>query len=276
MRLTYIGKIMVTGKVMKSSGPSPKKTLGQHWLEDDSALKAICLAADLQVTDTVLEIGPGLGALTEQLVKRATKVIAVELDENLVWELSRRIKSPNLAIVHQDILQFNFGQLPDHYKVVANIPYYLTSNLIRTLSETKNPPQVAAILVQKEVAKRLAADPGDMSVLGVTAQYYWQVELGRIVSAELFNPKPKVDSQIVILKYRYQPLFSEVDTKRFFRLVRAGFSQKRKTLVNSLSGGLAVPKENATSMLNKAGISPSARAQTLSLGDWYRLYQAHS
>lgn len=259
---------------MKSSEPTPKKTLGQHWLEDEPALRTMCLSADLQATDTVLEIGPGLGALTEHLIKQAAKVIAVELDEKLVAELPRRIKSPNLVIVHQDILQFNFNQLPTQYKVVANIPYYLTSNLIRTLSEAKNPPQIAAILVQKEVAGRLAADPGDLSVLGITAQYYWQVELGRVVEAELFNPKPKVDSQVVILRQRHQPLFSDVDTKQFFRLVRAGFSQKRKTLVNSLSGGLAVSKDTAASMLTKAGISPSNRAQTLSLEDWYRLYQA--
>ena len=261
---------------MGPSEPGPIKKLGQHWLNDEPALQAICQAADLRPTDTVLEIGPGLGALTGLLIKKVAKVIAVELDENLVTELSRRIQSPNLVIVHQDILQFNFSQLPSQYKVVANIPYYLTSNLIRTLSETPNPPSMATILVQKEVAKRLSAQPGNMSILGVTAQYYWQVELGREVPAELFSPPPKVDSQIVILLHRHQPLFTDINTKRFFRLVRAGFSQKRKTLVNSLSGGLAVPKDTVNSMLTVADIKPNTRAQALALEDWYRIYRAQS
>jgi 16S rRNA (adenine1518-N6/adenine1519-N6)-dimethyltransferase len=156
---------------------------------------------------------------------------------------------------------------------VANIPYYLTSNLIRIISETPNPPELAVLLVQKEVAERLAAQPGDMSLLSVSAQFYWQVELDRKVAAELFTPPPKVDSRVVILKQRPQPLFNNVDTKQFFRLVKAGFSQRRKTLLNSLSSGLRLPKESVQVKCQKAAIDPGRRPQTLGLKEWHRLYQ---
>jgi 16S rRNA (adenine1518-N6/adenine1519-N6)-dimethyltransferase len=156
--------------------------------------------------------------------------------------------------------------------VVANIPYYLTSNLIRVLSESINPPAEVALLVQKEVAERVAAKPGDMSVLSVTAQFYWEVTLGQVVPARLFTPPPKVDSQILILKRRPKPLF-EVDTKGLFRLVKAGFNNRRKTLLNSLSGGLQKPKDEISTMLESAGIKPTARPQELSLEQWYELYK---
>jgi 16S rRNA (adenine1518-N6/adenine1519-N6)-dimethyltransferase len=160
------------------------------------------------------------------------------------------------------------------YKVVANIPYYLTSNLIRVLSESSNPPSTAVLLIQKEVAERVCAVPGQMSILSVTAQYFWQVSVGPIVPAELFTPPPKVDSQVLILEYRPQPLFADVDTKQFFRLVKAGFSQKRKTLVNALSGGLSISKDHAKELLDKADIVRNTRAQALSLDEWHALYVA--
>jgi 16S rRNA (adenine1518-N6/adenine1519-N6)-dimethyltransferase len=165
--------------------------------------------------------------------------------------------------------------VPAPYKVAANIPYYLTSNLIRVLSESANPPNRSVLLIQKEVAERVCAEPGDMSILAVTAQYYWQTSLGTVVPAELFTPPPKVDSQILIMEYRQLPLFDGVDTRQFFRLVKAGFSQKRKTLVNSLSGGLAISKDKAKQLLEKANIAPTARAQTLSLIEWHALYRAY-
>jgi len=242
-------------------------------LNDQASLQAMCAAADLEADDVVLEIGPGPGSLTKLLVQKARQVWAVELDDKLAKELPTRVKADNLRVIHEDILRFNFTEVPSGYKVVANIPYYLTSNLIRALSESSNPPCLAALLVQKEVAERLAASPGDMSVLGVTAQFYWHVELGCIVPAESFTPAPKVDSQIVILKRRQQPLFADVDAKQYFRLVRAGFSQKRKTLMNALSGGLSIKKIEAKTMLETAKITPNLRAQTLTLEDWHRLYQ---
>ncbi len=251
-----------------------KKSLGQYWLNDEAALAAICSAANLMPEDTVLEIGPGLGSLTKLLTSRVNKVIAVELDENLAESLASRVKADNLEVISEDILKFDLTQLPIGYKVVANIPYYLTSNLIRVLSESTNPPTVAVLLVQKEVAERLAAGPGNLSILAVTAQYYWQIELKRVVAAQLFSPPPKVDSQIVVMTKRNQPLFPNIDPKQFFRLVKAGFSQKRKAILNSLSGGLAIDRATVRARLEAAKIAPTARAQTLSLEDWYQLYQA--
>lgn len=258
------------------SEPIPKKSLGQHWLDDTESLRAMCSAVVVTDTDTILEIGPGLGTLTKYLVSRAEKVIAVEFDRDLARDLPTRVKSDKLEVVEKDILGFDFTSMPADYKVVANIPYYLTSNLIRVLSETSNPPTSAAILIQKEVAERVCAEAGDMSILSVTAQYYWECSLGMLVPAELFTPPPKVDSQILILKYRSEPLFDDVDTKQFFRLVKAGFSQKRKTLVNSLSGGLAISKDKAREMLAAADIPENTRAQALSLDDWYALYDVAS
>lgn len=252
---------------------SPKKSLGQHWLHDEASLEAMCRAVEIGSSDAVVEIGPGLGALTELLVRRAGRVIAVEYDEKLAAELPDRVPSENLTVVSQDILTFDFGTMPQGYKIVANIPYYLTSNLIRVISETANRPAAAALLVQKEVAERAAARPGAMSVLGVTAQFYWQVSLGKVVPAELFTPPPKVDSQILIMRQRRQPLF-EVAPKDFFRIVKAGFSQKRKTLLNSLGATLHLNREEVASRCQAAGIDPGRRAQTLSLEEWYSLQRA--
>lgn len=256
--------------------PTPKKSLGQHWLEDEASLWAMLDHAEVTGDDTVLEIGPGLGPLTKLLVAEARQVIAVEFDEQLARRLSGRVPADNLRVVRSDILRFDLTTVPADYKVVANIPYYLTSKLVRVLSESTNPPLLAALLVQKEVAERLAAKPGQLSILGVTAQYFWEVSLGPVVKAELFTPPPKVDSQIVVLRRRQEPLFVDVNTKRFFRLVKAGFGEKRKTLLNSLSGGLHLSKDQVKLWLEEAGVSPQLRAQNLSLNDWHKLYQAKS
>ncbi len=252
--------------------PYAKKSLGQHWLTDFGSLAAMCDAAEVQDGDTVLEIGPGVGTLTELLVERADKVVAVEFDEKLAAELPRRRPESNLEVVNQDILRFDLTTMPADYKVVANIPYYLTSNLVRVLSESTNQPSYAVLLVQKEVAERVAAGPGAMSLLSVTAQFYWQASTGELVPAKLFTPPPKVDSQILILKRRDTPLFPDVDAKQFFRLVKAGFSNRRKTLLNSLSGGLHLDKPAVSQLLESADITPTARPQELSLEQWHRLY----
>lgn len=254
--------------------PIPKKSLGQHWLNDELSLLNMLVAADVAANDAVLEIGPGLGSLTRLLTARAGEVTAVEFDIILANNLATRIGAHNLRVVHSDILSFDLTTLPPDYKVVANIPYYLTSKLVRVLSESTNQPSVAALLVQKEVAERLAAKPGDLSILGVTAQYYWEISLGPVVAAELFTPPPKVDSQIVVLTRRPQPLFPDVDTKQFFRLVKAGFGARRKTLLNSISAGLHMDKPATTEMLQAAGIDPKLRAQNLSLDEWHDLYGA--
>jgi 16S rRNA (adenine1518-N6/adenine1519-N6)-dimethyltransferase len=254
----------------------PKKSLGQHWLHDKAMLDTIVDCADVQSGDTVLEIGPGLGTLTRRLLARGAAVTAIEFDKALARGLPISIgEAPlgsSLDVIHEDILRFDLTQLPVEYKVVANIPYYLTSNLIRVLTESNNPFATAALLIQKEVAERAAAEPGQMSLLSVSAQYYCEVTLGPIVPAELFTPPPKVNSQVLVLRYRTEPLYEDVDIKQFFRIVKAGFSQKRKTLVNALSGGLAISKEAARGMLEVADIAPNQRAQALSLDDWYALY----
>ncbi len=247
-----------------------KKSLGQHWLNDLKTLEAICDAVEVGRDDTVLEIGPGQGSLTKVLVKRARQVIAVEKDESLATSLAHSQIAKNLQIVKGDILKFDLGKLPKGYKVVANIPYYLTNNLLRLLCESPNPFSQAAILVQKEVAERVTANAGGMSLLSVMTQFYCNVSLGQIVPAKMFSPPPKVDSQILILKH-HGPLF-DVDTKQFFRLVKAGFSNRRKTLLNSLSGGLQLTKPEIETLLQKANINPNSRAQELSIENWHELY----
>lgn len=269
--------------------PAPKKSLGQHWLHDVPTLTAICDAAQVQAGDHVLEVGPGLGTLTVQLLQRGAYVTAVEFDEVLAKSLTKNVQKllhedgprdmstagalERLTVVQQDIMQFDLTTLPAGYKVVANIPYYLTSNFIRVLCESRNPFSVASILIQKEVAERAVAKPGNMSLLSISTQYYCEASLGAFVPAALFTPPPKVDSQVLVLQYRTEPLFDGVDTKQFFRLVKAGFSQKRKTLVNSLSGGLTVGKDDIRNLLDTADIPANTRAQALSLEDWYALYE---
>jgi 16S rRNA (adenine1518-N6/adenine1519-N6)-dimethyltransferase len=252
--------------------PAPKKSLGQHWLHDQASLGAMCAAAEISASDVILEIGPGLGTLTRLLVDKAQRVIAVEFDHKLATGLPQEVPADNLEVVTSDILSFDLTKLPLNYKVVANIPYYLTSNLIRVLSETANPPTKAALLIQKEVAERVVARPGEMSLLSVTAQFYWQTELGREVPAPLFTPPPKVDSRILILTRRAEPLFDDVEPKHFFRLVKAGFSQKRKTLLNSLSAGLQLDKATVKTICESVDVDPRRRAQTLSLEEWHNLY----
>jgi 16S rRNA (adenine1518-N6/adenine1519-N6)-dimethyltransferase len=258
---------------MTNNFPSTKKSLGQHWLSDEQSLDAMLDAADISLDDVVLEIGPGPGTLTEELVNGARQVVAVEFDADLARELPLRVQAENLSVINQDILTFDLTTLPPNYKVVANIPYYLTSNLLRVLCESPNHFSKAAILIQKEVAERVCAKPGSMSLLSVSVQFYCEASLGRIVPAALFTPPPKVDSQILVLSFREKPLFEGVDTKLFFRVVKAGFAQRRKTLLNSLSGGLHVSRDQASEILQEAAIEPGVRAQNLSLEDWYRLYQ---
>ncbi len=253
--------------------PKTKKSLGQHWLDDDASLEAMVAAAEISPDDTVLEIGPGPGALTAKLVERAKQVIAVEFDPDLARDLPKRVPAPNLQVIQANILRFDLTTLPAGYKIAANIPYYLTSNLLRVLCESNNHFSNAALLVQKEVAERVCARPGDLSLLSVSVQFYCQTGLGPVVPARLFSPPPKVDSQILMLTHRPQPLFADVDPRQFFRIVKAGFSQRRKTILNSLSAGLHLTKPQTAEILQAAGITPGVRAQNLRLDDWHLLYQ---
>ena len=256
--------------------PIPKKSLGQHWLADEQALAAMCQAASLKPSDVVLEIGPGLGTLTQLLVQQVRQVVAVEFDLQLAAKLPALVTADNLQVEAADILNYDLRHLPTGYKVVANIPYYLTSNLLRVLCESPNPPERMALLVQKEVAERVAAKPSAMSMLSVSVQFYCDVSLGMVVPAKLFTPPPKVDSQILICKYRQKPLFDDVDSKKFFQIVKAGFSQRRKKLRSSLAAGLHIDKSGAEQLLHTAGIDPNARPQELSLQQWHNLYKAFS
>ncbi|HEX5797596.1 MAG TPA: 16S rRNA (adenine(1518)-N(6)/adenine(1519)-N(6))-dimethyltransferase RsmA [Candidatus Saccharimonadales bacterium] len=244
-----------------------KKSLGQHWLNDRHILSTICDIAQVESGDDVLEIGPGPGSLTKVLLERGAKVTAVELDNELALAL-KKLPAENLTIINQDILKFDLSSLPRGYKVVANIPYYLTSNLIRNLSESINPPRSITLLVQKEVAERICAEPGSMSVLSVSAQVYYDCSLGPVVGASKFTPPPKVDSQIVNMLIKSYSLVTTENKKNFFRIVKAGFSNRRKTLENSLAGGLQISKQEASRSLKASGIDTKARAQELTLEKW--------
>ncbi|MFZ1360483.1 MAG: 16S rRNA (adenine(1518)-N(6)/adenine(1519)-N(6))-dimethyltransferase RsmA [Candidatus Saccharimonadales bacterium] len=246
----------------------PKKSLGQHWLRDRQVLAHIADCAEVELDDTVLEVGPGLGTLTSELLRRANQVIAVEFDEELARKLPGQFPGKALEVVHSDILQYDTRDLPAGYKVVANVPYYITSKIIQKFMTDANRPSVVTLLIQKEVAQRVAAYPGDMSILAVSAQLYADVSLGDVVPAVLFTPPPKVDSQVVTLHTKPLELPHGIDEKQFFRIVKAGFSAKRKKLRSSLSGGLGVDASTADQLLQAAHIPPEARAEDLSLDEW--------
>ncbi len=248
-----------------------KKELGQNWLRDRAMLEAIADEADLSISDTVLEIGPGLGTLTSELLRRAGNVAAVELDSERAAKLPAQFPGKNLTVINEDILSYDLERLPTGYKVVANVPYYITSKIIEKLMTASNRPSVIVILVQKEVAERIVARPGGMSILAISAQIFAKTHLGIEIPRQFFTPVPKVDSQVVVLEVRDKPLVLEKDQKAFFRVVKAGFANKRKKLRSSMSAGLAISKSDAEKLLRQAGIDPDLRAEDLSIDDWIRL-----
>jgi len=254
---------------------SPNKSLGQHWLNDADSLNQIASNAEITSTDLVLEVGPGLGSLTEVLSSRAQEVWAIELDPDLINHLEIKFKNTNVQVLPGDILKYNLNDIKAPYKIVANLPYYLTSHFIQIISESDNPPTIATLLIQKEVAERIAAEPGKKSLLSVTAQYYWEANLSEVIKANLFTPPPKVDSQIIKLTRKQTLLLDPDETKLYFRIVKAGFSQKRKTLLNSLSAGLKLDRDQTAKLLADAQIDQNYRAQKLSLELWLKLYQAY-
>lgn len=245
------------------------KSLGQHWLFDKHSLEAMADAAEIQEGDNVLEIGPGLGTLTQVLLKRGAHVTAVEFDKRLADDLLNKFTNENFKLVQQDVLKFDFNSLPRGYKIVANIPYYITSNLLRVICESGNRPARASLLVQKEVAERVSAISGELSILAVSVQLYAVATLGEEVPAELFSPPPKVDSQILKLHFFEQPLANDVD--KVMKFVKAGFSSPRKKLRSSLAAGLGVSVEEAEKLLNSANINPDRRAQTVAIEEWLKL-----
>ncbi len=257
---------------LRLAGIRPNKGLGQHFLVDRESLEMIMAAAAPGFDDTILEIGPGLGVMTRPLAEQAGKLVAVEADQILA-ELLRRDAPDNLEVVEGDVLEFDFTTLPDDYKVIANIPYYLTSRLFRILLESPNPPSLMSLLIQKEVAERIVAKPGKLNILALSVQYYADAEIIGIVERHKFWPAPDVDSAILRVARRDKPAF-EADSSELFRLIKAGFGEKRKQLKNSLSGGLNLSTDLTMQLLDEAGLEPMARAQELSLGQWERLYRA--
>ena len=227
--------------------------------------------AEVTAQDTVLEIGPGLGTLTSELLRRAKKVVAVEFDQELARKLPGQFPGKDLEVMSEDILHFDLSKLPIGYKVVANVPYYITSKIVQKLMTTEHKPSVAVLLVQKEVAERLAAKPGNLSILAISAQVFAEVTLGDVVPASLFTPPPKVDSQVVILRTRSSPLTGDLDESLFFRVVKAGFSAKRKKLRTSLAGGLDITKDEAVKLLIEAKINPDNRAEAITIEQWLAL-----
>ena len=268
MDLTRIEDVQTA---LRLAGIRPNKGLGQHFLIDRSSLEAIMAAADPGLADTVLEIGPGLGVMTTELVKIAGRVVAVETDAILA-ELLRRDSPENLEVVEEDFLLFDLNRLGKDYKVIANIPYYLTSKIFRLLMESSNPPSVMSLLIQKEVAERIAAKPGKMSVLALSVQYYGKPSVVQVVQRFKFWPAPKVDS--AILKVEFSGPVFPADRDKLFRLIKAGFGEKRKQLKNALAGGLNISSEAVLDLLKDAKIGVTARAQELDLEAWERLYNA--
>jgi len=267
--------------MLRQAGLHAKKGLGQHFLVDGAYLKYILTAAELSNNDVVIEVGPGLGVLTAELVERAGWVVAIEKDDNLSHLLEENLAShDNVKVMNRDILEVELGTIfseyfpdrqPPQYKVVANLPYYITSPVLRHFLEGSVKPQSMVVMVQKEVARQITAKPGDMSLLSIAVQLYGRPKIIKYVPARAFYPAPEVDSAILKIDVYPRPAV-DVDTDSFFTLVKAGFSAARKQLVNPLSHRLVLPKAEVLSILEKAGIDPSRRAETLSLEEWGRLW----
>ncbi len=260
-----------TAAVLKRSGLRADKSLGQNFLQDASALEKIADAAEISGDDCVLEIGPGLGSLTRYLAVSAKEVTTVELDADLLPILRAVLTPyPNVRVVHGDILKLSISELINqpNYIVAANIPYNITSAILRHLLEGNIKPRRIVLTVQKEVAERICAKPGDLSLLALSVQVHGKPAIVATVPANSFHPAPKVDSAILRIDIYNQPLVPTATLKTFFKLTKAGFSQKRKTLRNSLSSGLHISTKEAEALLTSAGIDYMRRAETLSIEEW--------
>lgn len=257
-----------------------KKGLSQNFLIDSIALQKIVEASNLDEDDLVVEIGPGVGTLTNELALRAGQVMAVEMDEKLARLLALQFKindknsEEKVRIINKDILKVNLEELigAKPFKVVANIPYHITSKILELFLSRQNKPELIVLLVQKEVAERICAKPGQMSVLAISVQLYGKPEIVDVVSKESFFPSPKVDSAILKIVISSQlSAVSREQERAFFRLVHVGFSAKRKTLVNNLMVGYQLEREKIVDMLKSLGLKDTVRAQELSIEDWKRL-----
>lgn len=250
------------------------KGLGQNFLHDPTALTDIIHSAEITRSDTILEIGPGLGSLTHFLANTAKKVVSVELDHDLVRVMEHEMADySNVKIIEGDILRFQPNELMggEEYMVVANVPYYITSAIFRHLLAKPPRPRRIVMTIQKEVAERICAKPGDMSLLTLSIQVFGKPVITHIIPAEAFHPIPKVDSAIIRIDIFSEPAIQTELLPTFFHLAKAGFSQKRKTLRNSLSAGLRMTPEDTVKLLEKSDINPMRRAESLSIEDWAKL-----
>lgn len=257
--------------LMDSFQLQPKKSLGQNFLHDPNALDKIVHTADLANAAHVLEIGAGTGALTIRLAQAGARVTAIEIDERLIPILQQQIQDfPNVKIIHEDILKLDMRELvgSDPYSVVANLPYYITSSILRHILEAENKPQRLVLTVQHEVAERIVAKPGDLSLLAVSVQFYGKPSIVTRLNPAAFWPRPDVDSAVLRIDVYPAPVVEVPSDTAFFRVVRAGFSQKRKQLKNSLGGGLELSHPEAAAIIAMAGVDPTRRAETLTLEEW--------
>jgi len=276
---------------LKANSLWAKHGLGQNFLVNKEVLSSIIEAADIDPDDLIIEVGPGLGTLTQELVQKAERVIGIEKDEKLAGllpgfiknnsdEILKQVQDDNsgaqdddikskLEVITGDILDVNVPELvkDQMYKVVANIPYYITSRIIRLFLELPSQPTTIVMLVQKEVAERICAKPGEMSVLALSVQVYGKPEIIEIVKKESFFPAPAVDSAILRISYiEYQ--YPRIPEKDLFRTINIGFAAKRKTLANNLQSGFHIEKIQAEAYIEEIGLKPSARAQELTLDNW--------
>ncbi|MBI2906810.1 MAG: ribosomal RNA small subunit methyltransferase A [Chloroflexi bacterium] len=267
------------GDRLRQLGLHPRKRWGQNFLVDTAVLEEIISAADLSPADIVVEVGPGLGVLTEGLIRNAGKVICIEVDAALAGGLSRYFADkPNFTLINADVLNVKPGDLfttgKTEYKVVANIPYYITAPILRHFLEASVKPRLMVVMVQKEVAQSIAAARGDMAVLSIAVQFYGRPSIVSYVPARSFYPRPKVDSAILKIEVYTTPAVEVADPEAFFAAVRAGFSAPRKQLRNSLAQGLNTSVSEASAFLHKADIDPKQRPEDLSLEQWAALYRS--
>ncbi len=263
-------------ELLRRHGLRPKKSLGQNFLIDPAALQRVIQAGNPQAHEAVLEIGAGLGSLTRLLALQARRVVAVEIDQRLI-PLLKQVTAPfsNVKIIHADILKIDPAKLfASPYLVIANIPYYITSAIIRHLLESPAPPSRLVLTVQQEVAERICAQPPRMNLLALSVQVYGRPTIATRIPAGAFYPPPKVDSAVVQVDLLSEPRIPKEELALLFRLAKAGFGQKRKTLRNALSAGMGWDKDRAGRTLQAAEIDPQRRAQTLALSEWERLVKA--
>lgn len=265
--------VNIIKEILRRNNIWAKKSYGQNFLASHDVLNKIIKTAELSAEDVVLEIGPGLGILTEELAQRAKLVLAIEKDQKLVDFLRDKFKNQkNVKIIHADILTYDFISLnPYSYKVVANLPYNITSPVIRKFFEAENPSSLMIFMVQKEVAERICALPGNSNrgILTVMTEFYSQAEIIDFISRDNFWPIPAVDSAIIKIKVKNS---YKQTTVTFFKLVKAGFSAKRRQIHNSLAGSLRLPKSDVLTILKEADIDSDLRAEDLKLSDWLNLY----